>query len=267
MWRRSIVLGSLVGAAALAGCAGPPALSAQAEVRSAEAAIRTARELGARDTPSAAPHLAAAEDAMMRGKRVLAASDEENAFPLFTRAEAEAALAGTLARNAAHDAERVRSGGDVAGPRVSSGLALGDTQKDESTSRPRAERGAKDVIAPLAAFGEVREERSEVTLVLPASTLFDGKSATLADSARPRLDRIATSLNDAAMRGAPVSVIGFAATGNKHDDETLSKKRSEAVVDYLTKAGVPADRLKAEGAGDDRSASRASATGRARNEA
>jgi len=74
---------------------------------------------------------------------------------------------------------------------------------------------------------------------------------------------------ETAMRcpSAPIDVIGHTdAEGDEPANQLLSERRAEAVVDYLVRAGLPAERFTALGAGSLRPvASNATAEGRAQN--
>lgn len=92
--------------AACAHAAGPPQ---HAKADFSEASIRTARALGADRVPEAAPRLEAAQDNLARALRLMEQGETEQADGLLVRAEADAELASTLAREARArtDAEEV----------------------------------------------------------------------------------------------------------------------------------------------------------------
>lgn len=106
--------GSMVGgvlfAAAVAGCAGSPALRTE----TSSSAIRAAEEVGADDIPRASFHLEAARDELARANDLSEAGKEDEAKSLLMRAEADAELAILLSREdnekkeAALAMERVR---------------------------------------------------------------------------------------------------------------------------------------------------------------
>ena len=52
------------------------------------------------------------------------------------------------------------------------------------------------------------------------------------------------------------------AQGNREFNVELSKRRAQAVADYLTELGVPADRLEVKGFGPDRPRSNAASDNR-----
>lgn len=90
---------AVVTSLALAACArgGPPP---RARADYSEASIRTARALGAERVPEAAPRLEAAKDNLARALRLIEEGETEKADGLLVRAEADAELAGSLAREA-----------------------------------------------------------------------------------------------------------------------------------------------------------------------
>lgn len=71
-----------------------------ARVGSAEEAVRTARDDGAAALPDAAVHLRLAEDQVARARRLIEEGEHERAEWFLRRAEADAALADALAREA-----------------------------------------------------------------------------------------------------------------------------------------------------------------------
>ena len=83
--------------AACAGCgaaAGPPT----SRVASTEAAIRSARELGAESVPAAALHLRFSQEQLENAKAAMVVDENERADLLLRRAQADAELAIGLTR-------------------------------------------------------------------------------------------------------------------------------------------------------------------------
>ena len=68
-----------------------------ARVASAEAAVQWARASGAGSVPEAKPHLTRAEQTLSKAKAVNDHKDRDEAVALFSRAEADAALAASIA--------------------------------------------------------------------------------------------------------------------------------------------------------------------------
>jgi hypothetical protein len=83
---------------AFVGCAARPVPAAR--VGSAEAAVSAARADGATKLPEAAVHLRLAEEQLVRARRLIRDGEHERAEWFLVRAEADAALADALAREA-----------------------------------------------------------------------------------------------------------------------------------------------------------------------
>lgn len=82
----------------LVGCGG--ATVPAGDVASAQAAVRAANEVGAQDVPQAALHLKYAREQLDEARRLIEEDRSERAKMLLKRAEADAELALTLAREA-----------------------------------------------------------------------------------------------------------------------------------------------------------------------
>src|SRR5262249_10531402 len=81
------------------GCAAPPVPAEK--LASAEAGIRAAAEVGAEGVPQAALHLKLARDQVEQAKGLVQRGDRDRATVVLDRAEADAALSLTLARESA----------------------------------------------------------------------------------------------------------------------------------------------------------------------
>jgi hypothetical protein len=92
----------------LGACAGFPAPVER--LASAEAAARSARELGAAKDPKAAYHLQLADDQLAQGKALLKEEDNKKADLVLLKAAADAELAVALAKefNAQTEAEKAK---------------------------------------------------------------------------------------------------------------------------------------------------------------
>jgi Zn-dependent alcohol dehydrogenase len=91
----SLVAG--LGLAAIA-CAGAPQPTER--LASAQAAVRTAKELGAKDVPQAQLHTQLAEEQVQQATKLMHDGDNERADHVLKRAQADAELAVALAREA-----------------------------------------------------------------------------------------------------------------------------------------------------------------------
>ena len=90
-----------------AGCSSAPAPNSR--LASSQAAVRGAREVGAASVPQASLHLKFSEEQIAEAKAMIAAGDNEQADLVLQRAQADAELALSLAREsvAAAEAQRV----------------------------------------------------------------------------------------------------------------------------------------------------------------
>lgn len=86
----------IAGALCFAACAGTQASSAR--MGSTQAAIRSAREVGAEQNPTAALHLQYAREQFAQAERLSREGDGERAERVLARAEADAELALALSR-------------------------------------------------------------------------------------------------------------------------------------------------------------------------
>lgn len=138
---------------------------------------------------------------------------------------------------------------------------------DEATlaGRSPSSRAAKEAIDRLSPFAAVSKGRSGVVVTIADSVLFEGESAKLMATARERLDRVVQVLQE--VRGRSISVKGYMdASGDSTHDADLSRRRAEAVRQYLVSRGVAPDRVHAIGLGTaDPVASDASVDGRHQN--
>lgn len=122
-----------------------------------------------------------------------------------------------------------------------------------------ASQAAKDAVTAAAAgSGSVVVDRTEVAKVqqelvkLPAVTFLDN-STTLTPAGRAALGEAARILT--ANPQVKVRIEGHTdSNGTAADNLALSRARAKAVLDYLVKQGVAADRLTAQGYGESRPA-------------
>lgn len=95
-WTKTVVLAAF--AASVWSCASPPLPAAR--VGSAEAGVREARAAGAERIPNAASHLRLAELQIERARRLIEDGEPDRAHWMLLRAEADAAVAAALSREA-----------------------------------------------------------------------------------------------------------------------------------------------------------------------
>jgi len=133
------------------------------------------------------------------------------------------------------------------------------------TGRSSSSRRAKEAVERLTPFAAVSEGRGGMVVTIADSVLFEGGTAKLMATARERLDRVAQALQE--VRGRSIAVKGYMdASGDNAHDADLSRRRAEAVRQYLVSRGVAQDRVRALGLGTaDPVASDASVEGRQQN--
>lgn len=135
----------------------------------------------------------------------------------------------------------------------------------EQDARRLAEANASAALERLRLLATVRVEATETIITLNGEVLFETNRAVLRPEAQERL----TAVVDA-MRASPdqtATVAGYTdSRGSDASNQALSLARANSVRDFLANAGVPADRLRSEGRGEESPiASNESAEGRANN--
>ncbi len=121
---------------------------------------------------------------------------------------------------------------------------------------------AMEALQKLAA---VKEEARGLVITLNGSVLFATNQSALLPSAQERLQAVAAALQDNPTGG--ILVEGHTdSVGSQAANEDLSRRRAEAVRNFLISQGVDKDRIRAEGLGSSRPiADNKSAEGRANN--
>lgn len=151
----------------------------------------------------------------------------------------------------------------------STGQALAGTQQQleaEKTARIAADKRAKEAMDRLAlSIGTVKEEPRGMVITLSGSVLFASNKDTLLPAAQERLAQVAEALKT--QEDHKIVVEGHTdSQGSEGSNQTLSERRAQAVVSFLTSKGVPADQIRAQGLGMTRPiADNKSAEGRANN--
>jgi chemotaxis protein MotB len=113
-------------------------------------------------------------------------------------------------------------------------------------------------------------EAGTITITLPETILFDSGRANLKRAGSAELDHI-QSVVESKYSGRPIDVIGHTDTdpiqkSKWQDNWELSAQRALTVVRYLITRGVPAERIRAIGRGENQPiASNATASGKAKN--
>jgi len=122
-------------------------------------------------------------------------------------------------------------------------------------------REARDTIAKIAT---VKDDERGTVITLQGEVLFKTGKSDLKPAALAKLEPIASFLKD---KEQPISVTGHTDSVGSHDmNMDLSRRRADAVADYLVHEGVPKDLVTAQGMGPDRPVSdNGSVDGRAAN--
>jgi chemotaxis protein MotB len=121
--------------------------------------------------------------------------------------------------------------------------------------------------------GDVRFDPSAgtITVTLPNAILFDSGKATLKKRTSTELDHIRSVLRQQRYSNKQIDVVGHTDSdpikkSKWRDNWQLSAERALAVVGYLTKRGVPPDKIRSVGCGAARPiTSNTTASGKARN--
>ncbi|MET0343439.1 MAG: OmpA family protein [Polyangiales bacterium] len=119
----------------------------------------------------------------------------------------------------------------------------------EQAAHAEAEQRAQKAAADLAQVASVKQEPRGMVITLSGEVLFASGKSELLPSARGKLDEVAKALT----QGEPdthIVVEGHTdSTGSEAMNLELSRRRAQAVGDYLSAHGVPRDRIRAEGVG------------------
>lgn len=130
----------------------------------------------------------------------------------------------------------------------------------ETSSKFEAERAARltgearlaAAMRDLATVASLREEPRGLVITLSGSVLFANNSYTLLETARGRLDQVATALRSQDQQRTMVVEGHTDSSGSTSANRTLSLNRANAVRDYLVSSGVEAARISAVGLGSNR---------------
>ncbi len=144
---------------------------------------------------------------------------------------------------------------------------LSKTQEElnrERQARTAAESELAASRKDLEQYARVQDVARGTVITLSGSVLFESGKAELLPGAQDQLSRVATYLKNSPR---PVVIEGYTdSRGSASKNQALSERRAQAVSDYLTSQGVPADRIRSVGKGASAPiASNATADGRAQN--
>jgi len=137
----------------------------------------------------------------------------------------------------------------------------------ERKARADADKRAKEALDKLAASaaGAVKQEARGTVITIPSGVLFTSGKSMLLPGAQTKLTMVADALKDQEDR--KIIVEGHTdSQGSDASNQELSMARAQAVRDFLTSRGVPADRVTSQGFGASRPvADNKSPEGRANN--
>jgi outer membrane protein OmpA-like peptidoglycan-associated protein len=136
----------------------------------------------------------------------------------------------------------------------------------EKKARADADKRAKDAMDRLAlSIGTVKQETRGMVITLSGSVLFASGKDILLPAAQDRLGQVADALKT--QDDHKIVVEGHTdSQGTDASNQTLSERRAQAVVSFLTSRGVPAEQIRGQGLGPSRPiADNKSAEGRANN--
>lgn len=124
-----------------------------------------------------------------------------------------------------------------------------DQLAQEKAARKAAEERARQALQKLAAADtKVREEPRGTIITLPGTVLFRSGEAQLQPTAQSKLMEVATALKD--QDNAQIEVEGHTdSQGGYELNMELSKRRAQAVADYLASQGIGRDHITANGYG------------------
>ncbi len=164
------------------------------------------------------------------------------------------------AEDASAETSRELAAAKTAGAQTEKELAA------EKLARASAEKRAAQSAADLARIAAVKQDERGLIITLSGGVLFASAKSVLLPAAQVKLNEVAEAL----LAGDPAAtfvVEGHTDSQGKTDaNQTLSLSRANAVRDYLILHDIAADRITAEGHGEDHGiADNDSAEGRANN--
>jgi len=144
---------------------------------------------------------------------------------------------------------------------------MGEQAEGDRAAREEAERIAQEAIQKYAAAHAdmIKMEGRGVVITVPGEVLFGVGKSTLHPAAQARLDEVALALKG--QEGHEITVEGYTDSQGAEDmNQRLSETRAESVKKYLVSKGVPEERVRAEGRGEESPiASNDTVSGRAAN--
>jgi outer membrane protein OmpA-like peptidoglycan-associated protein len=180
---------------------------------------------------------------------------------------AEPAQIETAAYVAMRRAQRAQLEGETSRMRMRTREAQAQAQAKQLEKPPAREpeqSRADDAILKLAPDIAVTDQQRSIVITLPSDDLFRARDPQLSAAANASLDKVAQALKDQGDRR--ILIVGYTGPAGVPDEIALSKRRAEAVAEYLRTHGVPRDKLATRGLGANNPiASDRTTTGRADN--
>jgi outer membrane protein OmpA-like peptidoglycan-associated protein len=141
------------------------------------------------------------------------------------------------------------SGGRTAQAAAQRDSTLKDIElAQERQARAAAEAQLADSRKQIEHYARVQETARGTVITLGGGVLFASGKAELLPEAQDRLSQVANFLKGSQR---PVLIEGYTDShGSATKNHALSEKRAQAVSDFLTSQGVPADRVQAVGKGE-----------------
>jgi len=208
--------------------------------------------------------LATAKKALDQANASLDSNDKELVDDKAALAQSKIALADSAGRTQQAAAERDASLKEL---NITRDQMLSKTQEEldrERQARTSAESALAQSRKDLEQYARVQDVARGTVITLSGGVLFESGKADLLPGAQDQLGRVAAYLKNSPR---PVVIEGYTdSRGSSKKNQALSERRAQAVSDYLTGQGVPADRIRSVGKGASAPiASNATADGRAQN--
>ncbi|MGV3346594.1 porin OmpA [Enterobacteriaceae bacterium LUAb1] len=107
----------------------------------------------------------------------------------------------------------------------------------------------EDVVAPPAPVAPAPVVETK-RFTLKSDVLFNFNKAALKPEGQQALDQLYSQLSSMDPKDGAVVVLGFTdRIGSEQQNQKLSEKRAQSVVDYLVSKGIPANKISARGMG------------------
>lgn len=267
----SKVIGALICAAALIGCATPPpprhlldARAAYQKARSGKASELTPAELHTAKVALNEAEEAYQDDPESARANTLAYVALRQAQTVESQANAKAALRDLEgAERDLHDLQereirrtheelaKAKELLSVRGEQLASTSARLEEERKAREEAEERERMAMQKLAAAAAINVTEEERGTV-IVLPGNVLFDSGKSELTPGAQRKLTLVAGTLAPQSETHNIVVEGHTDSRGSRDYNMTLSEARARSVMNFLISNGVLAESLSSVGLGPDR---------------